>query len=60
MKNDKNEVFKLVEETAVISGKTVASSEDFASIIAYHVKIVEEIGHCINKHNRNNEDNMLA
>lgn len=49
MKNDKNQVFKLIEETAVISEETVASSEDFASIIAYHVQTIADIIECVKK-----------
>ncbi len=43
MKNDKNNVFRLIEETAVISEETVASAEDFASIVAYHVQTIADI-----------------
>ena len=43
MKNDKDEVIKLIEETAMFAKQTVSASEEFSSVVAYHVQTVSDI-----------------
>jgi len=49
MSDDKSAVLKVISDTAELSKETVASSENIASIIAYHVQTVTDVFEHIKK-----------
>lgn len=49
MKTDKDEIIKLMEETTMFAEQTVSASEEFASVVAYHVQTVSDVIEAIEK-----------
>ena len=53
MKNDKDEVFYLINNTAALSQETAASSEEFASSIAYYMQTIGDIFSAVQETGKN-------